>query len=119
MFYRLTYEAPYKPNSAVWPNLDRKNLIHTIYQLNQTYHLGVITIEAHEPTRYFLRYDRLENVWDMCRHGNGRSTYYGRSYKTLAGALNRLDKLAAPVPHQDLADPRECLTTHGTMDTGR
>lgn len=94
MFYRLTYEAPYKPNSAVWPNLDRDNLAHTIYQLIKTYHLGRITIEAHASTRYFLVFDRIEGVWDMCRHGNGCSTYYGRSYKTLKGALNRLDKLA-------------------------
>ena len=52
-----------------------------------------IYIESFANSRYFIVYDEYSKVWDICKHANGYSRYYGRSYKTPVAALNKLEKL--------------------------
>jgi len=77
----------------VWTNMGRSSAAYIIKDLVSK--SGSIHITVSGKTRYFVTYDRFNQEFDVCKHGNNYgSTYYGRSYKTLSGALNKLEKLA-------------------------
>ena len=99
--YKLVYKNPYLHDPLVWSNLDRKNTIRQACEVMDAFRdEGCITIKSNASERYFIRYYLGEAEFDIHRHANGyHSTIYGRSFKTIVGALNKLDKLAATDRH--------------------
>lgn len=99
--YQLVYKNPFLYEPQIWSKLDRKNLVYTTREVIKAFgHEGSLTIKSSESERYFIRYYLGEMEFDIHRHANDyHSTIYGRSYKTLEGALNKLDKLAATDRH--------------------
>lgn len=99
--YRLVYSNPHLHDPLVWSNLDRKNTINTAREIMSAFRdEGNITIKSSSSERYFIRYYLGEAEFDIHRHMNSyHSTIFGRSFKTIVGALNKLDRLAATDRH--------------------
>lgn len=78
--------------TLIWPNMTRSTGARIIKRILPDAESITVSIEG--ASRHFISYNPYGNGWDVFKHANGRSLYYGRSYKTLGGALNKLDKLA-------------------------
>ena len=78
--------------TLIWPSMTRSTGARIIKRILPE--AESITVSVDGAPRHFIAYNPYGDDWDVFRHANGPSTYYGRSYKTLSGALNKLDKLA-------------------------
>lgn len=96
MTYKMTFDHKYKPNSGSFVHLDRSALLRTVIALFDTYrHIEHIEISPETANTHRISYDRFSNSWWITNH-LGRSVLFTSSgYKTLRGALNRLDKIVA------------------------
>ena len=80
----------------IWDSISREKALEIMKNYRAACN-GELRIEANSCTRFFVRYDAKMQMWDICKHANGRFLYYGRSYKQAPSALNRLVKLTEMV----------------------
>ena len=92
MPYRITFTADDSTRPLVWDRQTRKTTAHIVKDVIDQ--AGEIIITVCDAPRHFATYDPWGDCWDIGKHASGRSLYYGYSYKTLSGALNKLDRLA-------------------------
>ena len=92
MLYHIAFTADDSARPLVWDRQTRKTAAQIIKDvLTQN---GSIRISICDAPRHFIVYNPYGDDWLIFRHGNSRSLYTGRSYKTLSGALSKLDRLA-------------------------
>lgn len=97
MLYRIEYTADDSTRPLVWDRQTRKTTAQIVKDvLRQP---GAVIISVCAAPRSYAKFDAEFGTWDIFHHGNGRSPYYGHGYKTLSGALNKLDKLAETEVH--------------------
>lgn len=99
--YNITYTSQHYANKLHWPRMNRKNTLTVVRDLFKVFDgEGSLIIYSSDSERYWIHCYLYEREFDIHRHMNGNySTIYGNSYKTLVGALNKLDKLAAADRH--------------------
>jgi hypothetical protein len=96
MTYEMTFACKYKPNSGRCTYLDRTALLRTVNALFDTFHtVERVEISPETESCYHLDYDHLTDSWWVIKRLGRSNLLVGAGYKTLRGALNRLDKLAA------------------------
>lgn len=92
MLYRIEYTADDSTRPLVWDRRTRKTTAQIVKDILPQ--PGEIIVSMCDAPRSYAKFDAEFGTWDIFRHGNGRSPYYGHGYKTLTGALNKLDRLA-------------------------
>ena len=92
MLYRIKFTAEDSTRPLVWNYQTRKTAARIVKDILPQ--PGEIIVSVCDAPRSYAKFDAEFGTWDIFHHGNGRSPYYGHGYKTLAGALNMLDRLA-------------------------
>lgn len=92
MLYRVKFTASDSCKPLIWRYQTRKTAARIIKDILPQ--PGEIVISVCDAPRHFVAYNPIGDGWDVCMHAYGLSLYYGSSYKTLSGALNKLDRLA-------------------------
>ena len=92
MLYRIEYTAADSCRPLVWDRQTRRTAAKIVKDVLQQ--PGEIVISACAAPRHFAAYNPYGDGWDIFRHGNGACPYAGRSFRTLSGALNMLDRLS-------------------------
>lgn len=96
MTYEMTFACKYKPNSGSFVRLDRSALLRTVSSLFDTLHtVERVEITPETKSCYHLDYDHFSDSWWVVKRLGRSNLLVGAGYKTLRGALNRLDKLVA------------------------
>ena len=92
MLYHIAFTADDSTRPLVWDRQTRKTAAQIVKDvLPQP---GEVVISVCDAPRHFASYNPYGDGWDVFRHGNGAYRYTGHSYRTLYGALNKLDRLA-------------------------
>lgn len=94
MTYEMTFACKYKPNSGRSAHLDRAALLRTVGALFDTLHtVERVEISPETESCYHLDYDHFTDSWWVVKRLGRSNLLAGAGYKTLRGALNRLDRL--------------------------
>lgn len=78
--------------TLIWPSVTRSTGARIIKRILPD--AESVAVSVNGASHHTVSYDPHFREWNVLKHANGRSLYYGPSYKTLSGALNKLDKLA-------------------------
>ena len=99
--YEITYINPRMNDKLQWIKPDRKQVLEIVRALIRIFDdEGSLIIHSFNTERYWIHSYLSDREFDVHKHANGGySTIFGNSYKTIDGALNKLDKLAATDRH--------------------
>lgn len=92
MLYHIEYTADDSTRPLVWDRRTRKTTAQIVKDMLRQ--PGAVIISVCSAPRHFAAYNPYVDDWDIFRRGNGACLYAGRSFRTLSGALNMLDRLS-------------------------